>query len=301
MLINQDKARPLTDTAEVYCHKGILKIGYTDKKISVVETYDNPTDFDNHIISLSALKTIKEWQEMYWKGGDIVLKGKIGEYRIPTMKYRQIPILMPPIHGSKKTTALNLGHVYKRHKNFFTDELNAFLVTDDYIVTTDSDTICVTHNNFLPRGLYDVDFFRILTELKSEVLWTRLDSGEMFTKDSTRIFIKRVNLSLPEHLILPLLTKPKKYDMIIPAKDFKALLRNFAKDENIIFANNMISSENGFIEVPANFDYKGTCEVKVLNRILGRLKGDCGIRVDETRITVADEFGFYILGGTQTC
>nr|DAY30115.1 MAG TPA: hypothetical protein [Caudoviricetes sp.] len=293
ILINQDKTRPLTDTCEIYAENGILHIGYTDKKISVVETYPCATNIDNCLVGLTEFKSYK-WDSIDETDNSLILRG-IGEFTVPKTPYRELPIYIPQ---GVTATEVNAKNIFKRHKNFSADELNAFLVTDKYIVSTDSDTICCTYQNSFSCGIYDIDVFRVLGEL-NPTFFAKTRDGYYIESDNTKVFIKSIPIDYPEHLILPLLTPPTRNDIIIAIKSFKELVKYFNACNEITFKQGSLSSAN--IDIPLNNEFSNICTVdrKTLTRILTRMKGMIHVEVNETNVKLSDELGFYIIGGMK--
>lgn len=290
ILINQDKTRPLTDVCEIYAENGILHIGYTDKKISVVETYPCATNIDNCLVGLTEFKSYK-WDSIDETDNSLILRG-IGEFTVPKIPYRELPIYIPQ---GVTATDVNAKNIFKRHKNFFADELNAFLVTDKYIVSTDSDAICCTYQNSFSCGIYDIDVFRVLGEL-NPTFFAKIRDGYYIESDNTKVFIKSIPIDYPEHLILPLLTQPTRSDIIITIKVFKELVKYFNACNEITFKQGSLSSAN--IDIPLNNEFSNICTVdrKTLTRILTRMKGMIHVEVNETNVKLSDELGFYIMG-----
>ena len=293
ILINQDKTRPLTDVCEIYAEDGILHIGYTDKKISVVETYPCATNIDNCLVGLTEFKSYK-WDSIDETDNSLILRG-IGEFTVPKIPYRELPIYIPQ---GVTATEVNAKNIFKRHKNFSSDGLNAFLVTDKYIVSTDSDAICCTYQNSFSCGIYDIDVFRVLGEL-NPTFFAKTRDGYYIESDNTKVFIKSTPIDYPEHLILPLLTQPTRSDIIITIKVFKELVKYFNACNEITFKQGSLSSAN--IDIPLNNEFSNICTVdrKTLTRILTRMKGMIHVEVNETNVKLSDELGFYIIGGMK--
>lgn len=291
MLINQDKTRPLTDTCEIYARDGFLRVGYTDRKISVVETYPCDTNIDNCLVGLTEFKSYK-WDSIKESDDSLILRG-IGEFTVPKIPYRELPIYIPQ---GVTATEVNAKNIFKRHKNFFADGLNAFLVTDKYIVSTDSDTICCTYQDSFSSGIYDIDVFRVLGEL-NPTFFAKIRDGYYIESDNTKVFIKSTPIDYPEHLVLPLLTQPTRSDIIITIKVFKELVKYFNACNEITFKQGSLSSANIDIPLDCDFIHKTTVDRKILTRILTRMKGMIHVEVNETNVKLSDELGFYVLGG----
>lgn len=293
MIINQDKTRPLTDVCEVYAKDGMLHVGYTDKKISVVETYPCATDIDNCLVGLTEFKSCK-WDSIEETDNSLILNG-VGKFTVPKIPYRELPIYIP---SGITATDVDASKVFKRHKNFFAEELEAFLVTDKYIVSTDSDTICCTYQNSFPTGLYDVDFFRILGELKN-TYWAKTREGYYISSNNIQVFIKHTPIEYPEHIVIPLLTQPQRDDIIINIRGFKELVKYFLACDEITYKQGCLTSAN--VDIPLDSKFNNTCTVdrKTLSRVLTRLKGNIHVEVNETNVKLSDELGFYILGGIK--
>lgn len=293
MLINQDKTRPLTDVCEIYAEDGVLHIGYTDKKISVVETYPCVTNIDNCIVGLTEFKSYK-WDSIDETDNSLILRG-IGEFTVPKIPYRELPIYIPQ---GVTATEVNAKNIFKRHKNFFADGLNAFLVTDKYIVSTDSDAICCTYQDSFSSGIYDIDVFRVLGEL-NPTFFAKTRDGYYIESDNTKVFIKLTPIDYPEHLILPLLTQPTRSDIIITIKVFKELVKYFNACNEITFKQGSLSSAN--IDIPLDCDFIHSCKInrKVLSRVICRMRGNIMIEVNDDCVKLSDGFGFYIIGGIK--
>lgn len=292
ILIKQDNTRPLTDIANVLADGSQVEIYYTDKKISVLETHQSAAVFEKCLVNLTELEGY-DWDDIEKTDTHLILKGT-GEYKLPLLPYRELPYYIDKFNNNY----VDAIDIYKRHKNFYSDELNGYIIQGKHIITTDGDVMCITRNFGLKDGVYDPDLFEIIHKIKEQCTVTTKDDYYVVSEHYLVRVIPDVN-NYPKYDVLGVLTFPKKYDIVVSVRDFKNTLKAFSGFENVVVGNKLRSENGQLVEsFTENMD-DILVNVKTLNRVLTRMRGDVKIRGEDNKLFLEDDLGMYIMGGIK--
>jgi len=266
---------------------------YTDKEIYVEGYRQNLQDFPDVLVSLSDFEKFKDEAEVSVEDGFLVFKGE-GEYKTPILPYYKLPTLD---FIEEVGESLRIGKEYKRHKGF-TEGLGVVYVTKGYAITTDSDVICATPS-VLSKGFYQLNLFELAAELGDCTIYHQdlrysLMSGDIVITVKEQNLVE-FNQKFPIKLIESLLTLDFGNPIMIKAAELKKKFKLFDSEE--IEVGNTLKSET--ITEPLS-DISVTpikVNTKTLKKVVGRLSGNVEISFINNLIKLADNKGFYIIGG----
>lgn len=292
MFIKKDNTRPITDVVNVSCNNCIMSWNYTDKEVYVEGYRQNIQDFPDVLVSLSDFEKFNNGAEVSVEDGFLIFKGE-GEYKTPILPYCKLPTL----DFVDCDSTLKIGKEYKRHKGF-TEGLGVVYVTKGYAITTDSDVICATPS-VLSNGFYQLNLFELAAELGDCTIYHQdlrysLMSGDIVITVKEQNLVE-FNQKFPIKLIESLLTLDFGNAIMIKAAELKKKVKLFDSEEIEIGSN--IKSEtiteplSDISVTPIKVDFK------TLKKVVGRLSGNVEISFINNLIKLADNKGFYIIGG----
>ena len=158
--------------------------------------------------------------------------------------------------------------------------------------------MCITRNFGLEDGVYDPDLFEVIHKIKEQCTVATNDDYYIVSEHYLVKIIPDVN-NYPKYDVLGVLTFPKKYDIVVSVRDFKNILKAFNGFENVIVGNKLRSENGQLIESFAENVDDILVNVKTLNRVLTRMRGDIKIRVEDNKLFLEDDLGMYIVGGIK--
>ena len=292
MFIKKDNTRPITDVVNVSCNNCIMSWGYTDKEVYVEGFRQNIQSFPDVLVSLSDFEKFNDGAEVSIEDGFLVFKGE-GEYKTPILPYCKLPTL----DFVDCDSTLKIGKEYKRHKGF-TEGLGVVYVTKGYAITTDSDVICATPS-VLSKGFYQLNLFELAAELGDCTIYHQdlrysLMSGDIVITVKEQNLVE-FNQKFPIKLIESLLTLDFGNAIMIKATELKKKVKLFDSEEIEIGSN--LKSETITEPLSDSFVTPIKVNTKTLKRVVGRLSGNVEISFINNLIKLADNKGFYIIGG----
>ena len=332
-VISYNNIRAITDLVEMYSADGVLHLGSTDNRTTIIATVPNETNFDNVIVSINFLNnllklttseevTLNVIEKVRKKDSIKFLEFKgNGKFTIP-LQYDEngeefyLPLFMPEHNIQYAINKKDFDLMIKRNKFSILeseDSLNLYHFEKDKVITTDSFVIsCTNYNSNSVRDIPS-NVMTVFSNIPSDFYLSFVEDGVRMSCENCEIFTQyKEKESFPLEVVSPFLQDTdyiasfsiNKKELIQALKRqhlFKLAYENPSVvidiGANITLQNKQESTkeELNIINYQHNKHTQVTFNTDVLIEVLKNMGETIDFYVNEETAKLVDNYGFYII------
>lgn len=332
-VISYNNVRAITDLVEMYSADGILHLGSTDNRTTIIATIPNETNFDNVIVSINFLNnlvklttsediTLNVVEKVRKKDSIKFLEFKgNGKYSIP-LQYDEngeeffLPLFMPEHDIQCMVNKNDFDNMVKRNKFSILeneDSLNLYHFERDKVITTDSFVISCT--NYNSNSIRDIpsNIMTVFNNLPSDFYLSFVEGGARISCENFEVFTQyKEGESFPLDVVLPFLQDTdyiasftvNKKELVQALKRqhlFKLAYENPSVvvdiGANITLQNKQESTKEELNTTNYQHDKhtQVTFNTDVLIEVLKNMEETIDFYINEETAKLVDNHGFYII------